>query len=437
MVMHTTQVRMLDRQLRGKRENNVNKRCKVLVINDLVFKGGAEEVYRTSARLLRAMPDVDVECFDSSRLSAAAPQRPHAWNTEAAALLAQRIARFRPDRVLVHNYHNVLSPSVLRVIGRYRSSLGYTSYLTCHDYHTVHYNPTLLCYKGSRIDAFPIESLGTLRALVTRASPKGALHDALKKLYWHSTRLVCHPARVFDLLLCPSRYMEQALRRSGITHTMLLPNPVDTDTPILAPRTVCTARIDLAYVGRIAAEKGLGEFIALARSTHFACLNKLIVFGDGPERAALEQRHADLIHAGRLEFRGRLPHRALLAELRESAHAMVLPSICAENAPLSLVESAMLGLPALVHDVGSLSTFGDEIGNKFRYRNDVHSYQAALGALIRHLARPNRRYDVTEYSPQRYAQRLAAALRLKWIDGAQAGRAASLIDANSRALPIA
>ncbi|WP_237574358.1 MULTISPECIES: glycosyltransferase family 4 protein [Burkholderiaceae] len=259
----------------------------------------------------------------------------------------------------------------------------------------------------------------------------------MKKLYWHSTRLLCHPARVFDLLLCPSRYMEQALHRAGIMNTSLLPNPIDADMPICAPKPIQARRINLAFAGRIAAEKGLNEFIALARAMQFAYFNKLTIFGDGPERAALEHRNADLICAGQLEFRGRRPHRVLLAELRETAHAVVLPSICAENAPLSIVEAAMLGLPALVHDIGSLSTFGDEIGNKFKYRCDTASYRTALDALIRHLGQPNRRYDVGEYHPQRYAQRLATVLRLERSnEQPEVTHAGSVVAADGGAFPI-
>ncbi len=63
---------MLDRKPRGLEDNDMDKRCNVLIINDFASKGGAEEVYRTSAQLLRAMPGVKVECFDSNSLSAAA-----------------------------------------------------------------------------------------------------------------------------------------------------------------------------------------------------------------------------------------------------------------------------------------------------------------------------------------------------------------------------
>ena len=39
---------------------------KVLVINDFIRKGGAEEVYRMSLDVLRQLPGVEVESFDAS-----------------------------------------------------------------------------------------------------------------------------------------------------------------------------------------------------------------------------------------------------------------------------------------------------------------------------------------------------------------------------------
>lgn len=64
------------------------------------------------------------------------------------------------------------------------------------------------------------------------------------------------PARAFNLLLCPSQYMEQALHRVGITNTSLLLNPIDADMPVCAPKPIHASRINLAFAGRIAAEKG-------------------------------------------------------------------------------------------------------------------------------------------------------------------------------------
>jgi glycosyltransferase involved in cell wall biosynthesis len=381
-------------------------------LNDFTAKGGAEEVYRTSVECLQAMPYVEVEHFDFSRFADGEPPGPHAWNVAAARALRQVLERFRPERVLVHNYHNCLSPSVLATIARYKRLHGFTTYLTCHDYHIVYYNPALLCYDNSTVGTMPLGHLGTSRALLSRASAKGALHDTLKKLYWHTMNTLFNPNEVFDLFLCPSPFMQQALSQYGIKNTVLVLNPVNVDVPLMPAKVTLGPKLNLAFVGRISSEKGLTQFIDLLQEIDCERVNRLTVYGDGPERAMLESRFATMIADGKLAFSGRLPHDALFSTLLRDADALALPSICAENAPLAIVEAAMLGLPALVHDVGSLTTFGSEIGNKIHYRSDADSLRAALTQLARHLAEPNRRYDVGAYSTKRYAARLTEVMRL-------------------------
>jgi hypothetical protein len=119
------------------------QRCRVLLINDFLHMGGAEIVYKQSAKLLSTLPGVDVERFDDSRFVMQTSILSRIWNVAAARALEQTILRFRPHRVLVHNYHNALSPSILSVIARYKRDLGYRTYHTCHDYHLVYYNPAM------------------------------------------------------------------------------------------------------------------------------------------------------------------------------------------------------------------------------------------------------------------------------------------------------
>ncbi|AOJ11277.1 glycosyltransferase family 4 protein [Burkholderia mayonis] len=384
---------------------------KVLVINDFARKGGAEEVYRTSVDVLRAQPGVDVATFDESAFGGASNGAARAWNAPAARALAAALEREAPQRVLVHNYHNLLSPSVVPVIARYKRRAGCRVYLTCHDYHLVFYNPNLLTYPGGRATPLPLDALARGTRLFERASPRGALHDAIKKLHWHAIDTLVQPAGVFDLLLCPSPYMRDALAQRGITRTALLHNPVSTALTPREPKCVNREKLDLAFVGRIDPEKGLDEFLDRARASRFDRIASVTVYGDGGQRAALERKYADLIAAGQLRFVGRLDHAQLFVALREH-DALVLPSVWAENAPLVIVEAAMIGLPVLVHDVGSLSSFGDEIGNKIRYTRNATSLAHALDALRAHLRDPPRRYDWSFYTRRHYAERLTALLQL-------------------------
>jgi glycosyltransferase involved in cell wall biosynthesis len=388
------------------------QRCRVLVINDFTEKGGADEVYRQSAELLRAMPGVDVECFDQGTVSANETARPPSWNFAAASALAKVITDFRPHRVLVHNYHNFLSTSILGVIARYKREFGFTTFLTCHDYHLVYYNPNLLHYAQGRGVMLPLDALRTRHAMWLRSSPKGLGHDLLKKSHWHAMRTVIKPESVFDAFLCPSSFMQEALRKGGIGNTVLLFNPSSVTVAPMRPKIRTSGSINLAFVGRVAPEKGLTQFIELAQALDFPQIEHLAIYGDGPERAIIEQRFPALINSGKVAFLGRLPQQRLFSELQRTADAIVLPSVWPENAPLAIIEAAMLGLPALVHDVGSLSTFGDEVGNKIKFCSKPETLLSAMDQLTAHLSTPMREYDVSAYSPLLYGTKLAQIMQI-------------------------
>ncbi|CAB3749675.1 glycosyltransferase family 4 protein [Burkholderia paludis] len=383
---------------------------RVLVINDFVRKGGAEEVYRVSVDVLRARDDVVVETFDEHALpDAGNSRRARAWSPAAARALVALLERFRPQRILVHNYHNLLSSAILPVLARYKRRSGCGLYLTAHDYHLLFYNPSLMVYSGGRARPLSLDTLRRARRVVFTASPHGVLHDVAKKLHWHAVNALFDPLGLFDEILCPSPFMRDLIAGSSRTPATLLPNPVDATLVPRAPKRARGDRLDLAFVGRVEADKGLAPFLALMAQPAGDAIASLTVYGDGSERGALESGYAALVDSGRLRFAGRLDHETLFAAL-PMHDALVMPSIWVENAPLVIVEAAMLGLPALVHDIGSLSTFGEEIGNKIRYRNTPQDFARALAGLRAHLDRENRRYDWSRYSVDRYASSLCAVL---------------------------
>ncbi|AZQ54075.1 glycosyltransferase [Burkholderia cenocepacia] len=382
---------------------------RVLVINDFVRKGGAEEVYRVSVDVLRARDGVVVETFDEDALPDTGGGRARAWSPVAARALVSLLDRFRPQRILVHNYHNLLSSAILPVLARYKRRSGCGLFMTAHDYHLLFYNPSLLVYPRGRAQPLPIDQLHRGRRIALKASPRGVLHDVAKKLHWHAVNTLFDPLGLFDEILCPSPFMRDLIAQRGRTPATLVPNPIDATLVPRPPKPARGDRLDLAFVGRVDADKGLGRFLALMSESAGDAIASLTVYGDGAERPDLEQHHATLVESGRLRFAGRVDHATLFAAL-PMHDALVLPSIWVENAPLVIVEAAMLGLPALVHDIGSLSTFGDEIGNKILYRSTSEGFARALAELRAHLDDENRHYDWSRYSVECYASSLCAVL---------------------------
>ncbi len=111
----------------------------------------------------------------------------------------------------------------------------------------------------------------------------------------------------------------------------------------------------LVSIGRFAEQKGQAVLIdALARS---AARPHLTLVGDGPLRAMLEARIADLGFTDRVRLTGWLDEDGVRSEI-DAAHALVMPSF-AEGLPMVIMEAMaaarpviathIAGIPELVH----------------------------------------------------------------------------------------
>lgn len=198
--------------------------ARILVINDFDTGGGAEVVYRTSIDILSAMPGLQVESFDGTKLGMRGSFGGRIWNFAAAKQLASLLDRFQPDHVWVHNYHNNLSSSILPVIARRRRRMGFKTYMTCHDYFLVFYDPGMAYRSHGQITPVPVRDLGSLRALLKCSSAKGPIHDAFKKLHRHVIQQFVDPRATFDMIFCPSVFMQNVLAGQGFENTF--PNAV-------------------------------------------------------------------------------------------------------------------------------------------------------------------------------------------------------------------
>jgi phosphatidyl-myo-inositol dimannoside synthase len=136
--------------------------------------------------------------------------------------------------------------------------------------------------------------------------------------------------------------------RSGVVRMPIAVNSAHHTEP---PRDAPPWR--LVAVGRASPEKG---FDVLLDAVHIARRDgadvTLDIIGDGPDRAALEARSAQLGLAGAVRFLGQLP-RAALYERMATAHAVVVPSR-REGLGLVAAEALALGRPVIASDVGGL-----------------------------------------------------------------------------------
>jgi colanic acid/amylovoran biosynthesis glycosyltransferase len=152
-----------------------------------------------------------------------------------------------------------------------------------------------------------------------------------------------------------SRYMVERLAALGCPREKLLVHHVGIDVEAFRyePRRAPDGeRITLLTVVRLVPKKGVGFLLeALARPALAALLLEVLIAGDGPLRASLEQQADRLGLGGRVSFLGGLPHREIM-RLMGRAQLYVQPSVTPsdgdqEGVPTTLMEAMATGLPVV------------------------------------------------------------------------------------------
>lgn len=117
----------------------------------------------------------------------------------------------------------------------------------------------------------------------------------------------------------------------------------------------------LIFVGRVERAKGVERALMVLAKLNEAGLPAICDFiGDGPERAELEARAAELGVANQALFHGWLP-RTELAPYFQQAHLMLFPTI-SEGWPKVISEAMAYGVVPLAGAIGSIPQFLAECG---------------------------------------------------------------------------
>ncbi|WP_237341371.1 glycosyltransferase [Williamsia soli] len=112
-------------------------------------------------------------------------------------------------------------------------------------------------------------------------------------------------------------------------------------------------RFVVAYMGRLAVEKGVDDLVRAWRFVEIELPNaELRIYGDGSERARLESLASEM-KLKKATFHGVYRHEDLERILRD-VDLTVHPSRWAENSPYTVRESLQYDVPAVVSDMGGM-----------------------------------------------------------------------------------
>jgi glycosyltransferase involved in cell wall biosynthesis len=137
----------------------------------------------------------------------------------------------------------------------------------------------------------------------------------------------------------------------------------------------------IVFVGRLVTTKGLRVLFEAAKILQEQNRPfELLVIGEGPERAALEQFARDSRIATQVRFAGCLDGEQVDQALAQ-ASAVVVPSIAGEVFGLVVVENMLRGLPLVTSNLGSFIEVLGDTGLTFR-SGEAADLAAALARLL-------------------------------------------------------
>lgn len=179
-------------------------------------------------------------------------------------------------------------------------------------------------------------------------------------------------------------------KRLGLNHSQTIYYGIkDSSSAVARVDSVDTSGspLQIAYVGRLVAEKGLPLLLrAVRRLKDDAVCFRLLFIGDGPERLRLRSIAAELQIEDCVTFTGDLRNGDLDRAV-QNISMIVMPSVWEETAGLAAIEQMMRGGVVIAADIGGLSEVVGRAGLKF----PPHDWEA-LSVCMRALsANPNQR----------------------------------------------
>jgi glycosyltransferase involved in cell wall biosynthesis len=310
------------------------------------------------------------------------------WSPSAVRELRAQIRSHHPDVIHVHNLFPLLSPAVLRTAAA-------PVVLTLHNYR-------LLC-----LPATFLRDGKTCEDCLGRAPWRGVGHRCYRGSVAGSASLAAsitlhRRLRTFDRVarfLAVSEFVRDKYIEAGFDSGRMVVKP--NFVPATAQRR--GPGRDFLYLGRLSVEKGLGALMPIWAQVPA----RLLVVGDGPERAGLEHGAP-----GNVRFVGSVSEREVPDLLRE-ARALVLPSICYEGAPRTVVEAFAAGVPVVGSRLGAIPTIVEQ---------GVTGMLAAPGRRDEWLIAVSRLLDDAD------SERMGAAAHQRWSDRFSPSRAAAELE---------
>jgi glycosyltransferase involved in cell wall biosynthesis len=371
-----------------------------IVHNEYRVLGGEDLVVRATVDLLRRNGQ-QVRCFtcnssdiESRRFGKLKAFFSGIYSSSSRKRWKRFLSEERPDIVHVHNLYPLISPSILCECGESRIPVV----MTVHNFRLICPNG-LLFSNGKPCD----KCLGGREYWCVL---KNCEKDIFKSTGYALRNYVARKKRWFmdnvTLFIALTEFQRRIFVSEGFPSERIdvIPNMTD-----LSPLDASPPMGDyVAYVGRVSPEKGIPTLLEAAR-----------LCPDIPFRfaGAVDSMLGDVSKAPpNCTFLGKLSKTELIS-FYASARFLVLPSICYEGFPLSLIEAMSQSKAVICSRIGGLPEIVEEgvTGRLFEPGNsmelaEIIRYLWSRTDIVRAMGRAGRDKAQRDYSPEKYTNRL-------------------------------
>lgn len=334
-----------------------NRSKKILVITDH-RTGGAGHVAEISGRLLER-DDHNVEFFfacDYYKLNTIN----YIYNINASKKLGNIIYKLNPDVIMLHNFDNLLSPSILNAIKKYKNKNQVKVIMTIHDYHLISASNSLTYYKGGQKRFFnTIPSFWKL--IYHQIDGRSYVHGLARIFQWYLSYRLFRYQNVLDVLICPSEYIFDKVETKFSSYNVKLIYSPNAFLPCLS-NEISDDIVRIVFAGRLTKDKGIFDFLNSFVDEKIV-INKSIeiyIIGDGPDLKKIMRLSLFLKDKITIKILGKLEHEYVKNHLKKADYVL-LPSLCYENAPLTLIEGAFMRCKIITMNYGGMREIAQKL----------------------------------------------------------------------------
>ncbi len=260
------------------------------------------------------------------------------YSFEARKKIMEVIESFKPDIVHMNNINFQLTPSI--IYGAKKKKVPVVQ--TVHDYQMI--CPNHLLYNFDKNT--PCEKCVDLSHIncIKNKCIHGSLVKSILGVIEAKFYSFLKTYKKVDLFVCPSNFLERKLLSAKEYYkgkTKTIHNFIDKEK---FSKEESKEKDYILFVGRLSGEKG----IELIKDTAKLLPEyKFVVAGSGPDEEILKG-------ISNIHLAGFLTGEKL-TELMGEAKVLLLPSVCYENCPLSILESHALGVPVVTMNKGGMA----------------------------------------------------------------------------------